>query len=782
MIFKFMYDYIKQQDSFYTLRNKTENKIIKNDENGLWVIREAPPQNNVYIKKEMIAKSFQILNFKGSSGSDEFLKLEHNCLLAALLANLPFVDQKQNDVYIKKFDTLALPGSPIHQILSLLDDLYEGKYEASEISKVFEIENIKSLKMRARQSLRILGYLDNQDKLIEESFNIESLKEKIINVPYVFMVYKVLDSMSMYTLDEKNKILLEIISLTVVSSTDGTTIKNSVAVSRKNTIIQWLKYAELIDEDWNVINMNSKVKFWWVNQGKTMKEEKEGGYLWAPKTNKNGSPLSHHTDLLKANPGDVVLAYSQQMIHSFCEVVEPAKTEPNPFSTDSWEKDGNLLKVNYHELIPRIAKSDIPLEWRQKEDGPFDVNGNVKQGYFYELSPSFIHDFTNKFNERLPLFIKETIDPPSVEPQVDHFDSDTKLVQHIHEYIQAEGLHYQEEEVKSLYLSLKTKPFVILSGISGTGKTKIVEKFAASLGATEENGRFTLIPVRPDWSDGSDLIGFEDIKGEFKPGPFTKVLMEAEQNLDKPYFILLDEMNLARVEYYFSDLLSVMESRKRIDGRTVTSEIPTPESYPNRVIIPENVYIIGTVNMDETTHPFSSKVLDRANTMEFNDVALDAFPNFYEVKDNPEAVVSNELLKPQFLSLKDAFNDHHEIIKSTTKLLMDVNEILSRNNSHFGYRIRDEICFFMIYNNESQLMEPNEAFDRQLLQKVLPKLNGSDIQAAEIIERLFEFCSGQSIQNGPRAIAEAHYPKSAQKLATMYHNQERNGFTSFWLG
>lgn len=99
----------------------------------------------------------------------------------------------------------------------------------------------------------------------------------------------------------------------------------------------------------------------------------------------------------------------------------------------------------------------------------------------------------------------------------------------------------------------------------------VVRWFAESLGATEENGQFTVIPVRPDWNDGTDLIGFEDLKGEFQKGPLTDVLLRAIEDPIRPYFVLLDEMNLARVEYYFSDLLSVMESKKWQDGKQVSS-------------------------------------------------------------------------------------------------------------------------------------------------------------------------------------------------------------------
>ncbi|MED3717025.1 DUF3578 domain-containing protein [Geobacillus thermodenitrificans] len=201
--------------------------------------------------------------------------------------------------------------------------------------------------------------------------------------------------------------------------------------------------------------------------------------------------------------------------------------------------------------------------------------------------------------------------------------SDRSAVEHIHSYITAKGFYYTQEEVMNLFLSLKTKPFVILSGISGTGKTKIAQWLAESVGATEDNGQFILIPVRPDWNDGSDLLGYVDIKGDFKPGPLTNVITEAENHPDKPYFVVLDEMNLARVEHYFSDVLSVMESRRWENGRIISSRLLPKETAGRDLFLPPNVYIIGTVNMDETTHPFSKKVLDRANTIEFNRIRLD---------------------------------------------------------------------------------------------------------------------------------------------------------------
>ena len=125
---------------------------------------------------------------------------------------------------------------------------------------------------------------------------------------------------------------------------------------------------------------------------------------------------------------------------------------------------------------------------------------------------------------------------------------------------------------KYFYLCLKTKPFVILSGISGTGKSKMVKLFAEALGANSKNNRFKMIPVKPEWSDSTDLLGYRNIEGNFILGIITSIAYSAIKNPKFPYFICLDEMNLARVEYYFSDILSLMETRRRDSNFKIVTE------------------------------------------------------------------------------------------------------------------------------------------------------------------------------------------------------------------
>lgn len=133
-----------------------------------------------------------------------------------------------------------------------------------------------------------------------------------------------------------------------------------------------------------------------------------------------------------------------------------------------------------------------------------------------------------------------------------------------------------------------------------------------------------LIPVRPDWHDSSDLLGYIDLRGDFRRGSFLSIMQQAIQHPAYTYVAILDEMNLARVEHYFSDILSVMESRSWSKGKIKTAPLFPGHKMFRDIYLPSNLLIIGTINMDETTHGFSQKLLDRTNTIELNKIQLDS--------------------------------------------------------------------------------------------------------------------------------------------------------------
>jgi len=365
------------------------------------------------------------------------------------------------------------------------------------------------------------------------------------------------------------------------------------------------------------------------------------------------------------------------------------------------------------------------------------------------------------------------------------------IIEYIQKYIASKGFSYDDSLIKNFYLCLKSKPFVILAGTSGTGKTKLVKLFAESIGA-----EYKLVPVRPDWSDSSDLFGHLDLNGRFIEGALTRFIIEASEHIDKPYILCLDEMNLARVEYYFSDFLSIMETRRFENGVIVTDPLVNKNIYRiseaylkfGEVRFPENLYIVGTVNMDETTFPFSRKVLDRANTIEFSYV--DLIPNEANEKIIPALTdIRNDFLKSEYLQLSHC-DDKDYVIKICTEL-QKINEILKIAEAHIGYRIRDEICFYMLNNKKNDLLPENEAYDYEILQKILPRIQGSNSTIKDMLIELFKYCAGdytglsgsdtyEQMQNYINN-NQCKYKKSASKIAFMVRRFEEDGFTSYWL-
>ena len=365
--------------------------------------------------------------------------------------------------------------------------------------------------------------------------------------------------------------------------------------------------------------------------------------------------------------------------------------------------------------------------------------------------------------------------------------SPKETVDYIKNYITSKGFSYEGNLIENFYLSLKSKPFTILAGTSGTGKTRLVKLFAEAIGANEANGRYKMVSVRPDWSDGSDLFGHTDLNGNFIEGPVCSAFDAAMCEPDKPVFLCLDEMNLARVEYYLSDFLSVIESREKGDGgKFITSAIAQYEGG-----IPDNLYLIGTVNMDETTFPFSKKVLDRANTIEFNYVEL--VPKFEGTLSPVEPLdVPNRFLQTEYLVLERDCADEQDYVTQTCDNLQRINEILRKANAHVGYRVRDEIVFYMLNNKKAgNLLTEEQAFDNEIMQKILPRIQGSAVSIKDMLIELFKFCMGDQAgvdqDNGnvskqmENKADSATYKESAKKIGYMMKRYEEDGFTSYWL-
>ena len=371
-------------------------------------------------------------------------------------------------------------------------------------------------------------------------------------------------------------------------------------------------------------------------------------------------------------------------------------------------------------------------------------------------------------------------------------------LEHIETYIEQKGFNFKKSEIINFYLSLKTKPFVILAGISGTGKTQLPRLFAEAIGMSKD--QVIQIPVRPDWTDASDLIGYTSLQGNFISKPLTEAIIKAKEDITKPHFFILDEMNLARVEHYFADFLSVIETR----FRTKTNEVKTDflllknqikeannAHLYDAIYWPENLYLIGTVNMDETTYPFSRKVLDRANSIEMNTVELD-WNDKKKQKVDKLIDFTNANLKSEYIGSVELTTADKQQVEEALEMLKKINKILEIANLQFAYRVRDEIIFYVLYAKKEQLLKQEKAIDFQIMQKILPRVHGSSNRIQKVIISLLNLLANEDIatlypdleyleKNKKSIVKKSNYPKSTEKLIFMLERFDEDRFTSFWV-
>lgn len=492
-----------------------------------------------------------------------------------------------------------------------------------------------------------------------------------------------------------------------------------------------------------------------------------------------------------------------------------------------------------------------------------------------------------------------------------------------------QGFYYTDEQIYNFYISLKTKPFVILSGISGSGKSKIIDLFAEYMSKSYGNkDNYELVAVKPNWTDSRGIFGYHNLLNDtYQITPTLKLFLRALANPDKPYFLVLDEMNLAKVEYYFSDFLSLIESRRLSVEKTTTSDFdsvrlslggnitlsqaiilsaiqmdsdefksvghyrdtpiaqwwlsnhskgnnPTAQfrtelnqgrgngttndlkpdgvrlagkafwaetkgnSYklkkesemdsntlnefnklksalviekriikqekislhdfpeplktnenqndysdylyknneyyvPSKIQIPLNIFVIGTVNVDETTYMFSPKVLDRSNVIEFNEV--DLFNAYgYGTQTNSSNNIPVSKVSEEFdMSISLATMESTIVIKDTYPdkfdIIVDTFNYLRSANKQFGYRVFNEICSFIINycGTNASDQEVIDALDLQMLQKIMPKINGTDDEILDLITNLINLTARHNLL------------RSKKKLERMANNLNMTGYTTF---
>lgn len=412
------------------------------------------------------------------------------------------------------------------------------------------------------------------------------------------------------------------------------------------------------------------------------------------------------------------------------------------------------------------------------------------------------------------------------------------------DYLSLYGGNYEIEDMEpkdnSQYrpyiTAIKSKPFLLLAGISGTGKSRIVRELArACWDADSEEYKaqkpknFEMVQVKPNWHDSGELIGYVSRvsgKAEFVAGEFLKFVAKAWEDLETPYFLCLDEMNLAPVEQYFAEYLSVVESRKRNDdGMVVTDPIIYPQYEHNRddstgeliikewyenlvkdllaecpseksyalnkqfmsegISLPQNLIVVGTVNMDETTFSFSRKVLDRAMTIEMNEV--DLYGGLTGRHEEIGKIGNNELVGTAVEGV-DVYGENKNVCDKAIGYLSKLNEILEGTPFKVAYRTRNEFLLYVVNNlpycKDKEGKELPEgyviarALDEITSMKILSRIEGDDTKVKEsLLDNLMD-----AIKDGLSEIAGEENPVESVSIAKLKEMKDRlnSGYTSFW--
>ena len=352
--------------------------------------------------------------------------------------------------------------------------------------------------------------------------------------------------------------------------------------------------------------------------------------------------------------------------------------------------------------------------------------------------------------------------------------------------------------------ALRTKPFMLLAGISGTGKSRIVREMAKACWANyeEDYGKncprnFCMVQVKPNWHDSSELIGYVSrINGEkYVVGPFLRFIAQALKEPQRPYFLCLDEMNLAPVEQYFAEYLSVVESRKLQDGHIVTDPIvpfENTEAYGNlidqlfesdeerkaykteeggkRLTIPENLFVVGTVNMDETTFSFSRKVLDRAMTIEMNEVNLSA--GLDDKSAGEMGYIGSDLIGKAAEGC-DIYADNQALCDEVIAYLEKVNEVLDGTPFKIAYRTRNEFLLYAVnrsfFASDTQLWQ---ILDEMTSMKILSRIEGDSERCEKPLRGLEALLKEAVGEHAAESVSLRKIEEMTRKLQA--------GYTSYW--
>lgn len=405
-------------------------------------------------------------------------------------------------------------------------------------------------------------------------------------------------------------------------------------------------------------------------------------------------------------------------------------------NTDIFEKEsGNKIRVftDCEYLVPAGEKKEkcrLSTEWVSSELGKDGESANYLRALIQIINEKYA-DVLKIYEESGLWYLEYLSHEFKIEDLPDCFDN-----------------NFAQRYISSLI----AKPFVILTGNSGTGKTRIAKKLSQYLEKTiDEKRNWLIVPVGADWTDNTKMLGFYNpLEERYVSTPTLDFILQACKNPGVPHFLILDEMNLSHVERYFSDFLSAMESDEEIPLYKLSGEKALEEQgekIPEKIRLPRNLFVTGTVNIDETTYMFSPKVLDRSNVVEFKPEKDDVLGLMTGESDFDTIEVADFGVAEGFTALADEIrngvcNVDMDVLGKVREFLDGIYEALQESGFEFAYRTVKEIrqYFAAAYELQKDAFNLVRTMDEQIVQKILPKIYGDRKQIGELLYTLEEKC------------------------------------------
>nr|WP_307990066.1 hypothetical protein [uncultured Niameybacter sp.] len=391
---------------------------------------------------------------------------------------------------------------------------------------------------------------------------------------------------------------------------------------------------------------------------------------------------------------------------------------------------GGDKKIIYYQdkLYCPLTVNTYELANEEKQKIILNPRSEMQELAFVEtgLHDSLVYQKNEKLETKIGFVEENTV----TNIHQEGYNHDDLIIQNLKYIINNTGFRYSKQDLMNFHTALKTKSLVILEGMSGTGKSRLVDFYRQALGLDEKH--YKCISVKASWTDESDLLGYPDMMNScYRPDHegVVDLLLDAEKNPEELYLLCFDEMNLARVEHYFSQFLSILEMDKKQQVLRLYNDIlnlSNKEDYPATIALKGNVLFVGTINKDESTHHFSDKVLDRANVINLGVVSLKDLYTKDASVDIKSYVMTNSCTRKNYFG--EPIKPHQVILtEGELEVLENVHQMLmsSQYDKGIGYRIIRQIEEYL-YNlpKDQSILSREEAFDLQFTQRILSKLRG----------------------------------------------------------